>query len=214
MKTRLNNLIYNKSRIKYVVLTALWLISPKINGQENYILTIDNEAVSISLDEVKTIQYDNKPVTLSLKLKDTLTYIDSSYEFNYSKEYSVAKTEIDAGIEQVMLMSAEGDGIIVQSYTTMNPKMLRELLLSEITKESISYGYELKREDYNRTLINGVTIEVLKAVLEYKDTKSIYEVATLGDKDEGVLIMTMIQDVNFGTNKQIVDLLWDSFKYK
>jgi len=111
-------------------------------------------------------------------------------------------------------MSAEGDGIIVQSYTTMNPKMLRELLLSEITKESISYGYELKREDYNRTLINGVTIEVLKAVLEYKDTKSIYEVATLGDKDEGVLIMTMIQDVNFGTNKQIVDLLWDSFKYK
>jgi len=214
MKTRLNNLIYNKSRIKYVVLTALWLISPKINGQENYILTIDNEAVSISLDEVKTIQYDNKPVTLSLKLKDTLTYIDSSYEFNYSKEYSVAKTEIDAGIEQVMLMSAEGDGIIVQSYTTMNPKMLREMLLSEITKESISYGYELKREDYNRTLINGVTIEVLKAVLEYKDTKSIYEVATLGDKDEGVLIMTMIQDVNFGTNKQIVDLLWDSFKYK
>jgi len=85
MKTRLNNLIYNKSRIKYVVLTALWLISPKINGQENYILTIDNEAVSISLDEVKTIQYDNKPVTLSLKLKDTLTYIDSSYEFNYTK---------------------------------------------------------------------------------------------------------------------------------
>ncbi len=112
-------------------------------------------------------------------------------------------------------MTAEGSGVIIQEYSTINPTMLNEMMLYEVTKESINYGYEMQREIIEKTLVSGHDIRIDKAVLTYKDDKSIYEVASIGGTDEGILIMTMISvdSVNFQGSK-IINTMWDTLSYK
>jgi hypothetical protein len=108
-----------------------------------------------------------------------------------------------------MIATAEGSGIIIQKYATINPAHLNEMMINEVTKESIGYGYTMKREDYHKTLKSGQKIEIDKAVLTYKDEINIYEIATIGQKDEGVLIMTMRMDNNqTGQGVKLIDMLW------
>lgn len=112
-----------------------------------------------------------------------------------------------------MLMTAEGSGLLIQKYDAFNPSMLNELMLNEITKESLNYGFEMKRMDYERTLKSGEKLKVLKAVLSYKGEVNVYEISSYGKKDEGIMIMTMTmnQDISkIGT--KMINLMWESLE--
>ena len=86
---------------------------------------------------------------------------------------------------------------------------------TEVTKESVNYGFDLQREDYQRTLANGEVLNVQRAVLTYKDEINIYEIATLGAKDSGILVMTMAMDDNqFSQGRKIIELFWSTLQYK
>lgn len=184
-------------------------------AQNDYIIEINDTTFDISTDESYTILLDGKEVNFKFSQKDTLAYNDDLYSFKYSRDYKVSRMEIEEGIEQVMLITAEGSGILIQKYSTVNPSMMNEILLAEVTKESVSYGYEMTRKDYSRKLISGQKIEVDKAILTYKGEKNIYEVASIGKKDEGIMIMTMIMDDSMSEQgKKIIDLMWNSLTYK
>jgi hypothetical protein len=112
-------------------------------------------------------------------------------------------------------MTAVGSGIIIQKYDSFDPTMLQEMMLNEVTKESVNYGYTLERKDYDRTLKSGDELGVLKAELKYKGEFEIYEVSALGKKDEGILIMTM----NLGGDEdnegeEMINLLWNTLSVK
>lgn len=184
-------------------------------GQSDYVMYVNDESFDLTLDKEYQISINDELVTLKVKAKDTLQYDDILYRFKYSKDYKVSKLVVDEGIEQIMLMTAEGSGIVIQQYTNLNPSMLNEMMINEVTKESLNYGFKLSREDYERELISGQKIQVDKAVLKYKDETNIYEVASIGNKDEGIIIMSMRMDDVIGTKgQQIIDLMWDSMFYK
>jgi hypothetical protein len=93
--------------------------------------------------------------------------------------------------------------------------MLNEIMISEVTKESLNYGFKMKRDDYTRQLESGQKLNIDKAILTYKNETNIYEVATIGKKDEGILIMTMIMDEKMSTQgRKIIEMLWNSLIYK
>ena len=188
-----------------------------LNAQKDYIITVDGEAYEIDLGDKKSIKINGKSVEIGLRKKDTLILDENYFQLKYTKEHKISRVKIEEGIEQLMLMTAGGSGVIVQKYDAFNPTMLREMMLSEVTKESVSYGYSMKREDYETTLTSGDTIKVLKAVLEYKGETEVYEIAAHGRKDEGILVMTMnlniSDDVEDGGN-EMIKLLWDSLKIK
>ena len=52
--------------------------------------------------------------------------------------------------------------------------MLNDMMLFEVTKESVSYGYTLKREDYKRKLVSGQEIDVIKAVLTFAINRELH----------------------------------------
>jgi hypothetical protein len=114
-----------------------------------------------------------------------------------------------------MLMTAEGSGVLIQKYSTINPTMLNEMMLKEVTKESLNYGFKLNRIDYQRTLRSGQSIVVNKAILTYNNETNIYEIASIGQKDAGIIIMTIIMDENRSNQgRKIIDLMWNSLIYK
>lgn len=194
---------------------ALFFATTFAFAQKDYIITIDGKDYEIALDENIDVKVKGKTSNIGLKKKDTLLLDEDYFQLKYTKEHKVSNVKVDADIEQFMIMTAGGSGAIVQSYTSFNPTMLNEMMLNEVTKESISYGYSVKREDYEKKLDSGETVKVLKAVLEYKGESEVYEVMSYGKKDEGIIIMTM--NMNLGLDdggEKLINLLWDSLKLK
>ncbi len=73
----------------------------------------------------------------------------------------------------------------------------------------------MKREDYIRKLKSGEKLSVSKAILTYKDNRSIYEVASYGKKDEGIVILTIIPEETISQQgRKIIDLMWNSLSIK
>lgn len=201
--------------MKNILFILILFLTNSIYSQQDYRIEINGEEFEIRLDKDYELNINNTLIKINVKQKDTLLYSDESFNFKFLKEYKVARTVIDGGIEQLMLMTAEGSGVIVQKHSTMNPTMLNELMLNEVTKESVNYGFELIREDYERVLASGLKIKVDRAVLTYNDEINIYEIASVGKKDSGLLIITMeMDDSENSLGKKLISLIWDTLEIK
>ncbi|MBU3676643.1 MAG: hypothetical protein FGM54_05620 [Chitinophagaceae bacterium] len=199
--------------MRFFFLAAIALMAFGARAQNDFSLTIDGKTIELSTDQPGMMMIGGKSYSVSLKQKDTLTFVNTLYSFNYPKDFKVNKKELGNDIDQVMLMTAEGSGVLVQQYKTMSPTALNELMLTELTKESISYGYTMERKDYDKTLASGQKVRVCRAELTYKDDKNIYEIATWGGKDEGILMMSMIMDEELGSQgRKIIDLMWNTIR--
>jgi hypothetical protein len=200
--------------MKRRLIIIAFLISIVVQGQEDYTIKIGDKVLEVKLDKQYKVEVKSQTINFTISANDTLLFKDNVFSFNYPKEYKVSKMNVDLGIDQYMLMTAEGSGIIIQKYTSMNPTMMNEIVLNEVTKESVNYGFELKREDYERTLDSGDIINIDKAVLTYKDETNIYEITSMGKKDEGILVITMVMDITSNEQgEKIIDLMWNSLKY-
>ena len=201
--------------MKTVFLVMAILSALKASCQEDYIIHVNDTSIHVSLDKQYNLVVKGQKIDFLITQKDTLTYNDNLYSFQYLKGFKVSNSKLDAGIEQISILTAEGSGLIIQRYETINPTSLNEMMLTELTKESISYGYQSTRSTYKRVLNSGHEMEVTKAVLRYKDEVNIYEVASIGQKDAGIIIVTMRMDENENTQGQkLIDLMWGSIKPK
>ncbi|MDP5105916.1 MAG: hypothetical protein NWQ31_07070 [Polaribacter sp.] len=198
------------------IFSILFLLSTSLLfSQGDYQVEINGKVIEIELDKEYEVKVGKEILKVSVKQKDTLLYKDDAFNFKFPKEYKVAKSNIDEGIEQLMLMTAEGSGFIIQKYTTFNPTLLNELMINEVTKESVSYGYSMVRKDYEKTLASGLKIKVIKAVLTYNDEINIYEIASVGEKDAGLLFMSMeMDDSENSLGRNLINLIWSSLEIK
>lgn len=201
--------------MKIIVTLTCLIFSIHLLAQQDYVIEIEGQELEISLDQEYQVVVNKKKIAFTVRLKDTLTYTSALFTMNYLKDYKISSLNIEQGIEQIMLFTAEGSGLIIQSYAHMNPTLMNELMLNEVTKESVSYGYTMNRQDFTRTLKSGQTIQVTKATLTYKDNSSIYEVASIGNRDEGIIILTMLNNQDLSMQgRQIIDLMWNSLEFK
>lgn len=198
-----------------ITLSLLILFFTVAHSQEDYTIEINGESFEISLDKQFQLQTKDGLKNIILKQKDTLTYNDEMFSFNFFKEYKVGKTKIEQGIEQLMLMTPEGDGFLIQKYSTINPENLKELMLGEVTKESINYGFQMERREYKHKLTSGEDLNVIQAYLTYNDEVNIYEIASVGKKDSGLLIMAMrMNDTKNSIGEKLINLIWNSLEIK
>ena len=186
-------------------------------AQENYYIEINGKTFEVELNKEYEFKVDKELLKVKVNLNDTLVYDNDAFKFKYPKEYNVSTTTLEHGIEQSMVMTANGSGFIIQNYSNVNPTMMNEFMLNEVTKESISYGYEMERTDYERTLNSGQRLKVSKAILTYNDETNIYEISSIGKKDSGLVIMTMtmfLADSSPTTDKELIESIWNSLEIK
>jgi hypothetical protein len=198
------------------LLLSFFALSFTAFSQEDYTIRINDSSFRIALDKTYSINVNGKKVNFIIKALDTLKYDDPMFSFLHTKEFKLSETKLDIGIQQVMGTTAEGTGFIVQKYSALDPSLLTETMLNEVTKESIGYGYKMEKSEYSRTLKSGQTLKVKKAVLTYKDEVNIYEVAAFGKKDEGILILTMQMSADESAKKErkIIDMMWETLRIK
>ncbi|MCF1422576.1 hypothetical protein [Mangrovimonas futianensis] len=181
-------------------------------AQTDLILSIDGEEFEVNLNETYHLKINGKDSEVLLKEKDTLLFKDSKFKFKHIKNHKITQSKIEEGVIQIMMFTAMGSGVLVQKYESFDPNMLKEMMLNEVIKESVSYGYKMKREDYEKELSDGVKLKVLKAVLEYKGEIETYEVTSFsGKRDEGLLFVTMnLDSMGEEEGADMIGLMWDT----
>lgn len=195
---------------KITFLIALFF-SVTTYSQEDFIITINDKKMEVDLDQEYSLNLNGKEINFSISAKDTLTYKDEMFSFKYPKNYKISEIDLGDGVTQFVIMTAEGTGFMIQKYTTMSPTMMNEMMLNELTKESISYGFKMERKDYSKKLSSGHEVKVNKAVLTYKEDTNIYELMSIGKKDEGLILVTMSMSAELSPeSRKLISMMWDS----
>ncbi len=201
----------------YVTWVLLGLANFTLLSQNNYLIRLNDSVYEVSIEKEQQILFNGEKLSIELRQKDTLLYDTEYYSLQYPKGFQISEVTIEEGVKQIVLMTAEGSGYIVQSYADVNPSLISEMMLNELTKESIHYGYKMERKDYTRVLKSGQELNVLKGVLSYRNDQNVYEVAALGERDEGILVATVVmnnQMSGLSKGKEMIDLMWSSLAFK
>ena len=205
-------------KIFAVTLFTVWTVAGvAFAGDEykNYEVTIDGKTYDLNLNEkIQLKDKTGKTANFVLRKKPYAEYTDQLVSFQHDSELSVSSQDLGDGIKQLMSASATGTLIMIQEYSTMDPSMLVPMMLNELTKKSVDYGYSMTQEKVTRKLKSGVILKGLKATLKYKGDESCWEVLSYGKKDAGILVMTQIDKEFAKTDEGIHDHFWNTLKLK
>jgi len=199
--------------LKSIITLGVMLITTLCFAQTkgNYIVIINNDSIRVNLDN--NINYKTtkgEELTVKIIQPEILTYSDDMISFDHNKSLNVSNSKIEEGIEQCMIVKSTGNGFMVQKFKTINPSSLTQLMLNEITKESINYGYSKTEKKFKKKIKSGQTIEGIEATLTYKGESEVYTVATYGAKDEGIIVVTMFLNDDFEEDKEIIELFLET----
>jgi len=193
-------------------LSAYPSITNAQNG--NYILIVNGDSIATDLNKELHIKHKGKELTINLIQPDILIYEDETVSFQYPKDLKVSNAPVEEGVEQCMLVRSTGNGFLIQKYSQLNPSLLNRFMLKELTKESVSYGYSIEEEEVEVQLISGQKMVGTKATLAYQGFKEHYTVYSYGNKDTGVLVVTMLLDETIEEDKEMIDLFLKTLIYK
>lgn len=180
-----------------------------------YKLTVGDQTVEINPGETVELTLPGGGKTqATLTRNEFATYAGGLFSFVHPTGLTVARSDLDKDITQFLVASALGTLVIVQEYRSINPTSLYELMLQELTKESVQAGGTLTRESAERTLADGRKLSGIKAIVAGKSDTSDYEIFGFGTPDQGVLAVTRIDRENAATEGQVLDKFWQSLQLK
>ena len=180
----------------------------------NYTISINGKEFSYNLGEEFKYEVKKKgTLSISINQNEMLTYNDGIVSFSHSKNFPVSETTIEDGIKQISAVGSSGIGVIIQEYQGIDPSFMLELMLNEVTKESIEYGYEETKSPFELTLEDGKILTGKKSVLEYQGSIDEWTILYYSWKDAGVLIITMsVDDNNMNKENNYIQEFFDSLE--
>jgi len=177
-------------------------------AEENYKIQINGAEYEIGLDEpIRVLLPDGQELVISLSQDEFARYATDSFSFFHSNEYRPSRADLGAGIHQTALVTPFGTGVLIQEYSSINPTPLIDLMLTELTKEEVEYGYEYQDSVISRT-VGGKKVEGKQAVTTYQDTVWTRSVYAYGKRDSGLVIMTFIQSDYAEQDQKLLDDFW------
>jgi len=181
---------------------------------EDYRIEIDGNSFDIGLDEVKNLSLPGgQNLSIRLTQKEYIRYESQYLSFSHKNEYKPYRTDLGNGIFQTVISTAVGSAVMVQEYTNLDPTELVGLMLRELTKEEVEYGYEYEERKVSKKVEN-IEIRGREAITTYKDTRWTRTVYAYGKKDSGVLIITAIEKDNVAKDKHLISHFWKTLRIK
>lgn len=178
-------------------------------------LTIDGVTVDIDPGESADVTLPGgKKSKVTLERNDFATFSGGSFSFVHPSNISVTKTDLGEGITQYLMASALGTIVVVQEYGKMNPVSLNQLMLQEMTKESVQAGAALTQEPTTRKLADGRELTGIRAQVKTRTDTADFEIVGFGRADQGLLFITRVAGEDAATEKPLIDKFWQSLKLK
>ncbi|TPM27035.1 hypothetical protein [Mesorhizobium sp. B2-3-4] len=197
------------------ILIALCAGSAASEDLKAFRLTSDGKTLDIDAGEsTKVTLPDGKQVEVKLDKNDFATFSGGSFSFNHPSGISVTKTDLGENITQYLMASALGTIVVVQEYGKMNPVSLNQLMLQEMTKESVQAGAELTQQPTTRKLADGRELTGIRAEVKTRTDTAYFEIVGYGLADQGLLFITRVGSGDLGTEQPLIDKFWESPKVK
>ncbi|TPI64499.1 hypothetical protein FJ417_02370 [Mesorhizobium sp. B3-1-7] len=178
-------------------------------------LTIDGVTIDIDPGEdVDVTLPGGRTSKVRIDHNDFATFSGGAFSFVHSSSNSVTKTDLGDGIAQYLMASALGTLVVVQKYDRMNPVSLNQLMLQEMTKETVQAGGQLTQQPTSRKLADGKELTGLKATVKTRTDSADFEIVGFGTADRGLLFITRIGDQDNATEQPLIDKFWETLKIK
>lgn len=202
------------SRFSILILFTIGcFVSIQAQESNNFILLLDNDSIGIDLNtELEHTLSSGEKIKIKLIQPSTLNFSDEMFSFKYPTNLSASSSMITDQIEQTMVMSVTGNGFMIQKYIGFEPDLLTDIVLREVTKESISYGYKNEESDWTRTLESGHVLTGKQSKLTYQGDETVYTVASYSSKDSGLLIVLLEVDRTDASGLEAIDLFLKTLK--
>jgi hypothetical protein len=199
----------------FAAVIALAATAAHADNPKTYKLTIGDVTVDIDPGETLDVTMpDGKQTKVTLSLNDFATYAGAMFSFVHPTNVAVTRTELDPHIHQYLMASALGTLIIIQEYGTMNPTSLDELMLQELTKETVQAGGERTEQPGSRTLADGKQLTGLTAKVKTNADTTDFEILGYGTSDQGVLVVTRVDESNAAKEGGMIEKFWQSLQLK
>ncbi|RWD61760.1 MAG: hypothetical protein E5V89_23555 [Mesorhizobium sp.] len=198
-----------------LAMMMLGAASARAEDLKAFKLTIDGVAVDIDPGEDANVTLPGgKTAKVRLDRNDFATFSGGTFSFVHPSSISVTKTDLGDSITQYLAASALGTIVVVQEYGKMNPVSLNQLMLQEMTKESVQAGGRLTQEPTTRKLADGTRLTGIKATVKTRTDSADFEIVGFGLADQGLLFITRIGDQDTATEQPIIDKFWETLKVK
>ncbi|PKL38597.1 MAG: hypothetical protein CVV44_12010 [Spirochaetae bacterium HGW-Spirochaetae-1] len=196
---------------KFIIITML-LTAAMAFAEDNFVLTINGKAYDIGLDRESSITLpDGKKATVKLAQREYFTFTGHLLSFSHKNMYKPNVSELEDGIYQTMLTTPLGTGVIIQEYTGINPSGMLDLIIREVTKEEVDYGYKYEEAEEIKT-VGAVKIKGKKVTTSYKNDTWIRHFYSYGGRDQGFIIITFIEKNNLAKETHLIDDFWKNLK--
>ncbi len=176
---------------------------------KNYQLIIDGKTYDVNLnEEIELKDASGRFHKVLLKQKKYKEYVDPYIRFQHRNDMSVSFSDQGNGVQQLVAATATGTLVMVQEISGVAPEFLVPLLLNELTKESVAFGYKMKQEKILRKAASGETLAGLKATLTYGNEETYWEVVSYGRNNTGVVVITSIDKEYKDKDSQVHRRFW------
>lgn len=177
-----------------------------------YVLTVDGKATELDLDQDTRIVVGGKPVSVRLERKAEQTFRGAGFRFDHPSAIQPTSRELSEQIHQIMLTSAEGNGLILQRYDGLDPTALVDLMVAEITDEEVAAGYRRKITAATRTLADGRELRGKLARTETDDRNIERLVVATRDAKGGYLLIAIRDDTIPPADVALLDRFWQTLR--
>lgn len=177
-----------------------------------YVLTLDGKSSELDLDQDTAVVIDGKTVTARLQRKEQQVFRDGGLSFEHPAVVQPSTTDINAQVRQFMLVSANGNGILVQRYTGIDPAAVVDLMVSEMTDEEVAAGYTRKIEPATRQLTDGRKLSGKRVRTTSKDEAWDRYVFASGDSRSGYIVVSMMEAERAKLDATMIERVWKTLK--
>jgi hypothetical protein len=203
--------------MKHIIFLAFLLssISGEAQYQKNYVLEINGDTISLSLDELVVLKTrTGQSLNINLKQKEILTFADETISFQHPSTFTLSSKITEEGVEQILGISATGNGLIIQKYKDINPEKVVDLMMDELTEESKDAGYNETTKDISQKMKSGNILYGKQSTLVLGDERNIYTIYPFKVKRGGILIVLLLIDPQDESAIKLYDMLWKTLEIK
>ena len=172
---------------------------------QDYQITINGHRQAIDLDkETAVVLPDGTSLTVRLSQREFLSFESDMFRLMHHNAYKANRKDLGDGIFQTAVITPVGTGVLVQEYTTMDPRRLVDLMLKELTKEEVEYGYKYT-EQTTQKKVGALTFRGKTAVTRYQDEEWTRSVLAWGAGNKGLLVVTFIEKERYKTEQEVIE---------
>jgi hypothetical protein len=179
----------------------------------NYTLTIDGKRFELDLGRAQALKLsDGRVLQVTLGKKEVITYKESVVSFDHPSRLSPSRSEVSVGIFQTMMSTPLGSAVLIQEFTSIDPSSLIDMMLNELLKEEVQYGYKIEKSTTTKTLASGVQLSGKMAISNYKDKEFTRQVLCYQGRDAGLLIITVVEEDSPPEDKEMIAMFWKTLQ--